>query len=73
MDFLVGVEQEVADVKCGTPRLCQRRMATEMVFVHLISARLHLSNFVQHHDLEPKGFRLSLDFNSIILLYRTVL
>lgn len=73
MDFLVGVEQKVADVECGPPHSCQRRMATEMVSVHLISAILHLSNFVQHHDLKLKGFRLSLDFNSIVLLYRTVL
>lgn len=41
MDFLVKVEQEVADVECGTPSLGKRRKSTEMVMVHLTS------NFVQ--------------------------
>lgn len=52
MDFLVRVEQEVADVECGTPSLGKRRKVTETVMVHLKLAKSHLSNLVQRYALQ---------------------
>lgn len=48
----VREEQEVADVECGTPSLGKRRTVPEVVMVHLMSVKSHLSNFVQRYDLQ---------------------